>query len=83
MTWPGVVASRGTGQGLPGRELWSDCGCEFGDDGRDAEIGWDVECEFVVAAAEVLDESVTGGDSRRRAEAFRPRIGRSRAFNRP
>jgi hypothetical protein len=35
-----------------------------------------------VAAAEVLDEGVAGGDSGGRADLFQPRIGRNRDFNR-
>ena len=31
---------------------------------------WDVECEFVVATAEVLDEGVSVGDHRCQSEAF-------------
>ena len=40
---------------------------------------WDVECEFVVATAEVLDEGGTGGDHGGGPEAFqsahRPQAG--------
>jgi hypothetical protein len=39
----------------------------------------DVGGDFVVAAAEVLDERLAGGDSCAGAEAFQSGIGRSRA----
>jgi hypothetical protein len=43
---------------------------ELGEGGRQAERRWDVGGEFVVAAAEVLHERVTGRESCRGAEAF-------------
>ena len=46
-------------------------------------VGCGVGAEFVVAAAKVLNECVAFDDNARGAVAFKPRIGRSRAFNRP
>ena len=43
----------------------------------------DIDTEFVVTAAKVLDESVPSTDHPCRAQPFQPRIGRSRAFGRP
>jgi hypothetical protein len=40
----------------------SDRQCELGEGGRQAERRWDVVGEFVVSAAEVLDERIPGGD---------------------
>jgi hypothetical protein len=50
----------------------------------DPLAGGDVGGEFIVAAAEVLDEGMPPA-ARVRADRwrFRPRIGRSRAFSRP
>ena len=42
----------------------------------DPVAGGDVGGEFVVAAAEVLDEGMPGGQGPRGPVAFRPRIGR-------
>jgi hypothetical protein len=43
---------------------------EFGERLREAQLCRAFGGEFVVSAAEVLDEGVPGGDSRGRAEAF-------------
>jgi hypothetical protein len=45
-------------------------------------LGAFVGCDFVVAAAQVLEESVSGGHRLSRPERFRPRIGRSQALSR-
>src|SRR5829696_4557643 len=56
---------------------------EFAERFGEAQLGRGFSGEFVVAAAKVLDEGVPGGDHCGGAEAFRLRIGRSRAFSRP
>ena len=60
----------------------SDRESELGEGCREAQAWRGVGGEFVVAAVQVLHERVAGGDSCGRAEAFSPRIGRSRAFSR-
>ena len=56
---------------------------EFGEDRFELAAGFGVESEFVVAAAQVLDELVPATDDLGGGIRFRPRIGRVRAFNRP
>ena len=56
---------------------------EFGEDRTEPMAQVDIDTEFIVAAAEVLDERVPGTDHPCRAEPFQPRIGASRALNRP
>ena len=73
--------------GTAGGTTWvprSDGEGEFGERRREAQLCRDVGGEFVVAAAEVLDEGMPGGDHRAaERKRFSPRIGRSRAFSRP
>jgi len=69
---------------LCGLAGWSDGGGELVEGVADPVAGGDVGGEFVVAAAQILDEGVPGGDDPRAERwRFRPRIGRSRAFSRP
>ena len=49
----------------------------------DPVAGGDVGGEFIVTTAEVLDEGMPDGQGPRGTVAFRPRIGRRRAFSRP
>jgi hypothetical protein len=49
----------------------------------DPVAGGDVGGEFTVAAAEVLDEAVPGGQDARGPVALQAAIGCSRAFSRP
>ena len=61
---------------------------EFGEGFGDPMLGIEVDAEFVVAAAQVLDERVPGADdpvqiTRAERSCFSPRIGRSRDFSRP
>jgi len=56
---------------------------EFGEGCREPMPWAGLHAEFVVAAAEVLDERVSGTDTRAERNRFRPRIDRSRAFRHP
>ena len=64
-------------------EALSDGKGEFGEACLEPAAGLGIEAEFVVFAAQVLDERMAAADKLGGADAFRPRIGRVRAFNRP
>ena len=49
---------------------------------RQAQVWRGFGGEFIVAAAEVLEEGMAGGDPGGRPELFSPRIARRRVFNR-
>jgi hypothetical protein len=55
----------------PYRDPRSDRGYKLGEGGRDAEVRRGFGGEFVVAAAEVLDEGVSAGDHRCRPRALK------------
>ena len=63
--------------------VWSDGHGELVECRADAVPGGDVGGEFVVAAAQILDERVPGGDDPGGSVAFQPAHRRSRAFSRP
>jgi hypothetical protein len=64
-------------------DRWSDSHRELVERFVEPVAGRDVGGEFVVAAAQILNERVTGGDDPRGPVGFSPRIGRSGAFSRP
>jgi hypothetical protein len=68
---------------LPAVLLRSDGAGAFGEDRCELMPWVNIYAEFIVAVTEVLHERVSGTDHPCRAESFRPRIGRSRAFRRP
>jgi hypothetical protein len=55
-----------------GGSRWSHGQCEFGQCCGQAEPRWDVGGEFVVAAADVLHERMSGGDPGGLADLFQP-----------
>ena len=57
------------------KDRWSDRRRELGERCRQSELWRDVGGEFVVAAAEVLDQRVAGGDPRGRPDPFQPAHG--------
>ena len=67
-----ALALRESGAG-PFSSGWnSDGEGEFGERGGEAMSGIGVDAEFVVAAAQILDERMTGVDHPGRAEPFQP-----------
>jgi hypothetical protein len=56
---------------------------EFGKGHGKAVSGVDINARFVVAAAQVLDECVSGANDAVERSLFRPRIGHSRDLSRP
>ena len=56
---------------------------EFSEAHLEPAAGLGIGAEFVMSAAQVLDERVPATDSLGERMRFRPRIGRVRAFNRP
>lgn len=58
----GAVALGGPGAWQGGLAVWSDGLRELGERCCEPEVGLGVDAEFVVAAADVLDEGVPGAD---------------------
>ena len=56
---------------------------EFGEGRREPTLWVEFHAEFVVAAADVLDEGVAGTDHAGERSRLRPRIGLSRDSSRP